>query len=37
VGFRRIRTTLIGGIAGLSDDARSRWLNELHTLGQEAK
>ena len=37
VGFGRIRTTLIGGVAGLSDDARSRWLKELHTLGQEAQ
>ena len=37
VGFRVIRTTLIGGVAGLSDNARSRWLKDLHALGQQAK
>lgn len=37
VGFRRVRTTLIGDIAGLSGAARSRWLDELRTLGHKAK
>lgn len=37
VGFRRVRTTIIGGIGGLSAAARSRWLDELRTLGREAK
>jgi putative NADPH-quinone reductase len=37
VGFRRVRSTLIGGIAGLSSQDRGRWLDELRTLGLEAK
>lgn len=37
VGFRRVRTTLIGGIGALSGAARSRWIHELRTLGREAK
>lgn len=37
VGFRRIRTTLIGDVAGMSDDARSRWLKDMRALGQQAK
>jgi putative NADPH-quinone reductase len=37
VGFRRVRSTLIGGIAGLSSQDRGPWLDELRTLGLEAK
>lgn len=37
VGFRRVRTTLIGGIAGLSSEQRARWLEELQMMGREAK
>ncbi len=37
VGFRRVRATLIGGIGAAGDAARSRWLDELHALGREAR
>lgn len=37
VGFRRVRTTLIGSIGALSASARSRRLSELQALGRDAK
>jgi len=37
VGFRRVRTTLIGGVGALSGAARSRWIHELRALGRDAK
>lgn len=36
VGFRRVKTTLIGGVGALSSAARSRWIHELRTLGRDA-
>jgi putative NADPH-quinone reductase len=34
VGFRRVRTTLIGHVAGMSGDPRARWLERMHELGR---
>jgi putative NADPH-quinone reductase len=36
VGFRSIRATLIGNVAGLSKDRRTQWLDKLRTLGRAA-
>lgn len=36
IGFRRVRTTLIGGITSLSAKRRARWLEEMRLLGQAA-
>jgi putative NADPH-quinone reductase len=37
VGFRRVRTTLIGGIASLDRAEREHWLETLRKLGRDAK
>jgi putative NADPH-quinone reductase len=36
VGFRSIRSTLIGNVADLSKDKRIEWLDNLRALGREA-
>lgn len=35
VGFRRVRSTVIGGVATLSAAQRATWLKSLHDLGSE--
>jgi putative NADPH-quinone reductase len=37
VGFRSVRSTLIGGIAGLNGVERSAWLEKVRALGREGK
>lgn len=37
VGFRRVRTTLIGGVGALNSASRARWLDDLRALGRKAK
>lgn len=37
IGISPVRTTLIGGVAGLSEAKRERWLNTLRALGREAR
>jgi len=36
VGFRSIRSTLIGNVAGLSKARRTQWLDKVRTLGRAA-
>jgi putative NADPH-quinone reductase len=36
VGFRRVRTTFIGGVGSLKAPARARWVQELRALGRDA-
>lgn len=37
VGFRRVNSTVIGNIAGMSPSTREAWLRRVHRLGQEAR
>ncbi|MET0660443.1 MAG: NAD(P)H-dependent oxidoreductase, partial [Steroidobacteraceae bacterium] len=37
VGFRRVRTTFIGGIAELSKSERTAWLEKLRVLGRDGQ
>lgn len=37
VGFRGIRSTLIGGVAGLDTAKRSAWLDKVRALGGEGR
>ena len=36
VGFRSVRSTLIGNVAGLSKARRTQWLDKVRTLGRAA-
>jgi hypothetical protein len=36
VGFRSIRSTLIGNVADLSSATRTQWLDNLRALGRAA-
>jgi putative NADPH-quinone reductase len=36
VGFRSVRSTLIGNVAGLSKATRTQWLDKVRTLGRAA-
>lgn len=36
VGFRRIRATVIGSVAGMSSAKRKQWLDEMRALGSQA-
>lgn len=36
VGFRRIRATLVGNVAGMSNTQRKQWLDKLRELGRKA-
>ena len=36
VGFRRVHATVIGNVAGMTSNSRSRWLDKMRTLGRNA-
>jgi putative NADPH-quinone reductase len=37
IGFRRVRSTVIGNVAGMSSDRRATWLDRMRILGHQGR